>query len=846
MKVCIVTRPDLYPAVHGAAVKIVRTAESLSRCGAETFVVTQDRERYYRFFQGQKEELAYPQTFPARIRVPGPWQARLARLGVPDYWRALDRVLSAVGYPPDEYLLYQPVFDPEFWIRTLWVGRRHGIDMFQAEFPGFAMPCVVAASLLRKRSCIVQHNVEWLRLGETTGLPREVLDRLKEIELTLLDWVDEVIAVSTDDRDRMVEAGVETGKITIIPHGVSTSDFASRTGAGIRERYRLPPDVPLLYFHGTLHYWPNTIACKTLVEDVLPRLEARNLRCHALVSGMNPPDYYAHPRLTYTGVVDDLAAHVAAADVCVVPLKAGGGTRMKILEYFAGGRAVVSTRKGAEGIPARSGQELILTPDDDWDAFADQVVQLVRDPPQARAMGGMARDFAAAYDWDDIAGRYLRLFEGQGRGGNYNEEVASRVSSGPGLEERVALARVEEEADRARRARQAARRGLSLLDGGHPIALPPSESHTLTEAEIVRHLPEPPRWSKPRTMILLLNKRCNLRCDFCDLWHYTDIMPYEQAIRVLDRAPDAGVKTLVITGGEPFVHPQIFEVIERAKNLGLGVNITTNATLLLDMFDRLKRSGVDSLSISVDGFGEVHDRLRGKQGAFDITTRAIEKLRRETKIWLNIYFVVTNQNVSDLWPLYQYARQRGIGFDFWPVNGYPHLYLTSEEHLATYREAIRLIAETDEQVRARVDYYEHGIDYMNGRREHYRCLGLLEQFGVNHMGQLVPCCVWDQKDLQVGSAFDTPLDVLFYSEEAQRLREKIYQEGCLDQCFNHSLYEFQTVTGLPFWVKPAETAFDPEKAVVKDPGRASRAASKKKRAQLETVTGSRRARREIG
>ena len=121
-------------------------------------------------------------------------------------------------------------------------------------------------------------------------------------------------------------------------------------------------------------------------------------------------------------------------------------------------------------------------------------------------------------------------------------------------------------------------------------------------------------------------------------------------------------------------------------------------------------------------------------------------------------------------------------------------------------------------MRERLDYYRYGMEYMDGRRDHFRCLGLIEQFGVNHEGQLVPCCVWDQKGLQVGSALDEPLDQLFYSKRAQELREMIFEEGCVDQCFNHSLYEFQAATGLPFVVKAAEEPMDKKRAVIKSSG----------------------------
>jgi hypothetical protein len=92
--------------------------------------------------------------------------------------------------------------------------------------------------------------------------------------------------------------------------------------------------------------------------------------------------------------------------------------------------------------------------------------------------------------------------------------------------------------------------------------------------------------------------------------------------------------------------------------------------------------------------------------------------------------------------------------------------------------------------------------------------------------------VWDQKHLQVGSAVDEPLDQLFYSKRAQRLREQIHNEGCVDQCFNHSLYEFQQATSMPFVVKAAEDPLVLEDAVIKESGqkRGEQARAKRKAA----------------
>ena len=828
MHITLVTRHDLYPAVHGAAVKVVRTAEALSRRGADVTVVTGDRLHYHRYVDGRHELLPYAPRWVAATRLPGPIAYVARRLGLPDYWRAVEGLLDTIGYPRDEHLLYQPLVDPEFWLRTIYVGVRHRTDWFQAEFPGFGAPAWVAARLLRAKCSVVQHNVEWKRLEDTTEIPPAVLDRLRGIELQLCHLADEVITCSADDRALMLPDDFERDEITVIPHGVERGIFAGKTGAGVRDHHGVPRDHALLFFHGTLHYWPNTVACRLFAEEVLPRLAARGRKVTVLVAGLGAPDRYKHPNLVYAGCVDDLATHIAAADACVVPLLDGGGTRLKILEYFAGGKAVVSTRKGAEGLEVSDGRDIFVTDDGDWDTFCDRIEHLLDRRSEALAMGHNAERFVQAYDWDRVADAFLALYRDRDavRGTDFNAAFAANVDRDQRPLAAIAADLEEERARALDLVLRKERRGnaSALLEGG---AVPEvvhwdddAVSHELGEADLTRHISVEVDWQKPRTMILLLNKRCNLKCDFCDLWHYTDMMPFESAATIIGRAPAAGVKTLVITGGEPFMHPRIFEIIELAKNLGLGVNITTNGTLLRRDMARLEASWVDSLSISIDGFAETHDVLRGVDGCWAETMAAIEELQARTAIHLNIYFVVTNQNVGDLVRIHDFAVERSIGFDFWPVNGYPHLYVTEGDARQTYLSAIERIAQTAPQVAARMDYYRYGIEYMEGRRDHVRCLGLLEQFGVNHEGQLVPCCVWDQKGLQVGSALDEPLDQLFYSERAQRLREQIFNEGCVDQCFNHSLYEFQQATKLPFNIKPAAAPVDTDSALIKESGQA--------------------------
>jgi MoaA/NifB/PqqE/SkfB family radical SAM enzyme/glycosyltransferase involved in cell wall biosynthesis len=851
LSVTICTRHDLYPTVHGGAVKIVRTAEAISRNGCEVTVVTSDRLQYHVYEDGRHAMRDYPPRLVAATRVSPRLKPWLERFGVPDYWKVVEHLLRSLGYPDDEHLLYQPLVDVDFWIRTIYVGRKHKTDWFQAEFPGFGVPAWIAARVLRKKCSVVEHNVEWSRLADTTQLSDLTVKRLREIELQICHLADEVVTCSDDDRTLMLPDDFERHEITVIPHGVDLENYGVKTGMGVREAHGIDRDAALIFFHGTLHYWPNTAACRIFAEEILPRMRDRGRNVKVLVAGLNPPDRFTHPDLIYAGCVDDLVTYIAAADLCAVPLLDGGGTRMKILEYLAARKPVVSTHKGAEGLELVDGREIHLVPDGDWDVFCDKLCDLLDHPVEAIGMGELGHRFVEQYDWLEVGRAFVELYTGREavRGTDYNAELAARVERTDQPLTEVGAERMAEAQRRLDKTTRKERSGNAskLLQVLNDQDLEPQivhwaddeVHHELRDEEIVRHIPVEVDWQKPRTMILLLNKRCNLKCDFCDLWHYTDMMPFESAVTIVQRAPAAGVKTLVITGGEPFVHPRIFELIELTKNLGMGVNITTNGTLLVKDLDRIKNCRVDSLSISLDGLNDTHDLLRGVDGTYAEVVRAIDVIKAETDIWINIYFVVTKQNVRELTQIYDMTVEKKIGFDFWPVNGYPHLYVTAPDDKQAYLDAIAYIAQTNPQVAARMDYYKYGIEYMEGRRDHFRCLGLIEQFGVNHEGQLVPCCVWDQKGLQVGSALDEPLDQLFFSERAQKLREQIFEEGCVDQCFNHSLYEFQQATGLDFVVKPASEPMKVEDAVIKESGQARegeakarrRAASKARRAK---------------
>jgi MoaA/NifB/PqqE/SkfB family radical SAM enzyme/glycosyltransferase involved in cell wall biosynthesis len=742
MRVCILTRSDLFPANHGAAVKITQTARWLSTLsGGPCFVVTDDRESYLRF----DGEAVSRCSYSLRHRAMQEWP--LLRGGL------AERLCALAGYPKEEYFLYSPLFDPSWLVRALAVGRTEGIDVFQAEFPGYGIPAALAARILRAvrggrypLSSIVQHNVEWDRLAEFG----QDLPAAKMLEVAALRMVDEVVAVSEDDRSKMVEAGVPGRSITVIPHGVECGAFHAARGQGrrIRSEREIPEDAPLLFFHGTLHYWPNTEAVRFIAESLLPLLLPTHPTLRVLICGMNPPLYYSHPAIDFTGSVEELAPYIDAADVCLCPIFAGGGTRLKLLEYMAAGKPVVSTAKGAEGIPHEGRLRIAETAEE----MAAVLLSLVSDPLERVRLGAAGRRFAQRLDWPEVVRPYLGLYRGEGRGTDWS---------------RVLLEQEPEQET-----------PLSPIDG---------------------HLP-PRQPSKERTLLLLVNRGCNLRCSFCDLWEGMENMEPERLWPVLDDAVEIGTKTLVITGGEPLLHPSIFDIVRGAKARGLSVNLTTNGTLVERRWAELLACGLDSVSFSIDGVEETHDRLRGRKGAWSQTVAALERLRSETTIHASVYFVATRENVGELLQTYELARSVGASFDFWPVNDAEDLYIRSPADRQAWLDAVEAISSKEPEVARRKAFYMDSLRYHSGGLEGnaLRCLGFIDQYGITYDGRFLPCCVWGAEGISAGNVFERPLRELWYSSDVREKRERLHSEGCTAGCFNHSLYEFTESTGLPF------------------------------------------------
>lgn len=391
--VVLVSRGDVFPTDHGAAVKIVETARGISRQGRDVLLVSDRRDRYWRFADGDISE----RRFPAWVRL-------LAR---PLAWVKLDHYTRDL--PESNAFLYLPLTDGSFFWRTLAVAARHDAGVLQAEFPAYALPCVQAGEVLGLPSVLVEHNVEYDRLKQQVpDLTPAQYEHLRDIEIGLANRCDAVVCVSDNDRQRLAEDGVHPSLLHTLPHGISLADFDAAEPVDIRSRLDIPDTAAVLVYHGTFAYPPNRDALQMFADEILPRLEAAGREVHVLAVGHQPPAKSPHPRIHMTGSVESVAPWLKAADMAVVPLREGGGTRMKIIDCFAARLPVVSTPKGIEGIPVSDGVEALIR--EDWDGLCAAVLKLLAEPGEAQRLAQGGRNLAESLDWTAIGGRYVKLF----------------------------------------------------------------------------------------------------------------------------------------------------------------------------------------------------------------------------------------------------------------------------------------------------------------------------------------------------------------------------------------------------------------------------------------------------
>ena len=171
----------------------------------------------------------------------------------------------------------------------------------------------------------------------------------------------------------------------------------------------------MILFTGTISYYPNTEGILWFHKNVWSLIKAKNPDATFCIAGKSPPPEVeslakSDASITVTGAVDDMRDYYAKAAVVVVPLRVGGGTRLKILEGMAMQKAIVSTSVGAEGIDHTNGIDILLR--DTPESFADAVVDVMSDSKLRTGLEVAGRQLVEAkYDWKAVGNILCDVFE---------------------------------------------------------------------------------------------------------------------------------------------------------------------------------------------------------------------------------------------------------------------------------------------------------------------------------------------------------------------------------------------------------------------------------------------------
>jgi sugar transferase (PEP-CTERM/EpsH1 system associated) len=214
------------------------------------------------------------------------------------------------------------------------------------------------------------------------------------------------LAVTGEDRRQVIGAlGLRPSQVVVTPNGVDVQ----RNRPGLAE-----PQTDTLVYTGALTYQANYDAAAYFLQDIFPRVRAQRpqarLRITGRTDGVDLSGLPLDGQVELTGYLDDIRPVVAGSSVAVIPLRIGGGTRLKVLEAMALGTPVVSTPKGIEGLDLRPGEHVLVgeTPAD----FADAVSWLLEHPEQrAQMAASAAAHVQARYDWECIGAEFCRNVE---------------------------------------------------------------------------------------------------------------------------------------------------------------------------------------------------------------------------------------------------------------------------------------------------------------------------------------------------------------------------------------------------------------------------------------------------
>jgi polysaccharide biosynthesis protein PslH len=286
---------------------------------------------------------------------------------------------------------------------------RHAVDIWQFEW----LPYMATLQQAKARRVVVAHNVEtllWKRYYEATESParrfflKRQWQRMRAFERSHFPRASWIAAVSAEDAS-VIRDEFSMPRVDVVDNGIDRDYFAAVKDE--REASRI-------LFLGALDWRPNLDALDLLLTRIFPQVRASEPSAKLCIVGRHPPAALARRVQALEGIelhadVPDVRPFLGQCGVMAVPLRIGGGSRLKILEALACGLPVISTTVGAEGLKLEPGLDFVRA--DGVEAMANALVEAIRSPAPLREMAKKGRQVVLEnYDWDAQADKLEQVW----------------------------------------------------------------------------------------------------------------------------------------------------------------------------------------------------------------------------------------------------------------------------------------------------------------------------------------------------------------------------------------------------------------------------------------------------
>jgi len=289
--------------------------------------------------------------------------------------------------------------------------KNEPFDIIQIEGLYLAPYIKVIRNLSHAPIIMRAHNIEWMiwqRLANEEKKPLKALylkkltAQLKKYEEASINLCDGITTTTIQDMDRLKSMGCKK-TIVHIPFGIDTS------------KYKTAPSEkkPSLFYIGALDWLPNQQGLNWFLEKIWPKVHSAYPAPEFHVAGRNMPEAYknvSHPNVVFHGEVNDAQAFMNAYEIMLVPLLAGSGVRVKIIEGMAMGKPIITTSVGLEGIECKNGIEVMVA--DSPEDFGNAIARCIDTPQLIQTLSENARKYALAnYDIGKIADNLTRFYK---------------------------------------------------------------------------------------------------------------------------------------------------------------------------------------------------------------------------------------------------------------------------------------------------------------------------------------------------------------------------------------------------------------------------------------------------